>query len=224
VVAVTLAFAALLVTTLAELDLATILTAAGVFALLGLALPLRFRARPAKKPLAVTMRVRRLFGALAVVFLLLGLLLVLLIWAFGLPGGDALLVAPALVWLAVALGPLPASAANLLALPVEAAIKRRYRNEGIARLRQVNPKIVAVTGSFGKTTTKELVAAILSARYRVLKTPQSYNTVMGITRVVREQLKDDCEVFVVEMGMYGPGEIRELCRFVGGPDAAAIVE
>src|SRR6185312_3805279 len=81
VIAVMLAFVALLVTTLAELDLATILTAAGVFALLGLALPLRFRARPAKKPLAVTMRVRRLFGALAVVFLLLGLLLVLLIWA-----------------------------------------------------------------------------------------------------------------------------------------------
>jgi UDP-N-acetylmuramoyl-tripeptide--D-alanyl-D-alanine ligase len=223
VVAVTLAFAALLVTTLAERGLATILTAAGVFALLGLVLPLRFRARPEKKPLAVTMRVRRLFGALAIVFLLLGLLLALLIWLGGLPGGAALLIAPALVWLAVALGPLAAAAANLLALPVEAAIKRRYRNEAIGRLRQINPKIVAVTGSFGKTTTKELVAAILSARYRVLKTPQSYNTVMGITRVVREQLKDDCEVFVVEMGMYGPGEIRELCRFVGGPDAAAIV-
>jgi hypothetical protein len=89
VVAVTLAFAALLVTTLAERGLATILTAAGVFALLGLVLPLRFRARPEKKPLAVTMRVRRLFGALAIVFLLLGLLLALLIWLGGLPGGAA---------------------------------------------------------------------------------------------------------------------------------------
>lgn len=223
VIVVTIAFAALLVTVLGNWDFASAITAALFFALLGLALPLRFRAKPAKKPLAVTMRVRRLFGALAIVLLLCAVLLLLIGWAAGASGGAAVLIAPALVWLAVALGPLPAAGANLLALPVEAAIKRRYRNEAIATLRRVNPKIVAITGSYGKTTTKELVAAILAARYRVLKTPQSYNTVMGITRCVREQLRDDCELFVVEMGMYTTGEIRELCRFVGGPDASAIV-
>lgn len=223
VVAVTIVVVALAFVVLAEWDVASILTAAGTFAVLGAALPWRFRAKPAKKPLAVTMRVRRLFGALAIVLVLLAVVLVLAGWALRLPAAAAFLVPPALVWLAVALGPLPAAAANLAAMPVEAAIKRRYRNEAAARLRQVSPKIVAITGSYGKTTTKELVAAILASRYRVLKTPASFNTVMGITRVVREQLRDDCEVFVVEMGMYGPGEIRALCEFVGGPEISAIV-
>ena len=223
VIVVTLAFAAVLITVIGGWDLASIITAGLTFALLGLLLPLRSRAKPAKKPLALTMRVRRLFGALAIVLLLCGALLLLIGRLAGQPGSNAVLIAPALVWLAVALGPLPAAAANLLALPVETMIKRRYRDEAIAKLRRVNPKIVAITGSYGKTTTKELVATILSARYRVLKTPQSYNTVMGITRCVREQLQDDCELFVVEMGMYTTGEIRELCRFVGGPDASAIV-
>lgn len=223
VIAVTLVFAALCVVVLAQWDVASVLTTTGTFAVLGTVLPWRFRSKTPKKPLAVTMRVRRLFGALAIVLTLLAIVLLLAGWALGLPGGAAFLVPPALVWAAVALGPLPAALANALAMPLEASIKRRYRNEAIARLRQVNPKIVAITGSYGKTTTKEIVAAILASRYRVLKTPASFNTMMGVTRVIREQLRDDCEVFVVEMGMYGPGEIRELCRFVGGPEISAIV-
>lgn len=178
-----------------------------------------------KKPLAVTTRVKRLFGALVLTLVLLAVIALLAGWGLGAPGRDAFLVVPLIAWLGVAAGPLPVALANVLALPVESANRRRYRNGAIARLRTVTPRIIAITGSYGKTTTKELTAAVLETRYpgRVLKTPASFNTVMGITRVIREQLEDEHEVFVVEMGAYQRGDIRDLCRFVGGPDVSAIV-
>ncbi len=75
-------------------------------------------------------------------------------------------------------------------------------------------RVLGITGSYGKTSTKYVVADLLASRYRVLKTPAGVNTTMGITRVVREELRDDHEVFVVEMSAYGPGEIREVCDIV----------
>ena len=194
----------------------------GVGGIAGLRSALMGRKAP-KKPLAVTMRVKRLFGAIAITLLLIAALPLIAGRAVGVPGRVAFIVVPLIAWLSVAAGPIPATLANVFALPVESANRRRYRDEAVARLRAVSPRIVAITGSYGKTTTKELTAAVLETRYRVLKTPASFNTVMGITRVIREQLRDEHEVFVVEMGAYTRGEIRELCHFVGGPELSAIV-
>ncbi|MHB8576044.1 MAG: Mur ligase family protein [Dehalococcoidia bacterium] len=196
------------------------------FAFVGLGLSLAALQEPAaKKPLVMTARVKRLFIALAIVIGIVAIVALLAGWALGAPGRVRLALAPFFVWLVVAFGPVLAVAANLLVMPVERANRRRYRNEAAARLRTVAPRIVAITGSYGKTTTKELVAAVLETKYRdrMQRTPKSFNTVMGITRVIREELRDDCEVFVVEMGAYQRGDIRDLCRFVGGPDISALV-
>ena len=221
-IALTLVFAGLVASAVVPVN-AVLAIFAVAFAFVGFVTPLLVSPPAPKKPLAYTSRVKRLFGAVGAVFVLLALVVVLAGWATGAPARLAFLLAPFLVWLAIVLGPLPAAAGNLLARPFEGAIKRRYRNEAAARLRAVSPRIVAITGSYGKTTTKELIAAVLETKYRVLKTPKSFNTVMGITRVIREDLRDDHEVFVVEMGAYKPGDIRELCRFVGGPDLSALV-
>lgn len=221
-----LAVATLLLAALVVADLANAVGGIVVLAVLaaasGLIAPLIATEPPAKKPLAFTMRVRRLFGAIGALAVLIAALAMLLGWAFGVPGRLALLVVPLLVWLCVAAGPLVAVLGNLLAWPVEAANRRRYRNAARVRLRAVGPRIVAITGSYGKTTTKELVATVLESRFRVLKTPRSFNTPLGITRTIREELRDDHEIFVVEMGAYEPGNIRDLCRFVGSPDVSAI--
>jgi UDP-N-acetylmuramoyl-tripeptide--D-alanyl-D-alanine ligase len=89
------------------------------------------------------------------------------------------------------------------------------------KLRERAPKVIAITGSAGKTTTKELIAHMLAARYRVLRTPSSFNTPMGISRTVSDALTDQ-EYFVVEMGAYTKGEIARLCRLVGGTDISVI--
>ena len=72
---------------------------------------------------------------------------------------------------------------------------------------------VGITGSVGKTTTKEAAAAALGARYRVLRSPASFNNEIGVPITFLAQ-EPSHEVAVVEMGFYVPGEIADLCRLV----------
>jgi UDP-N-acetylmuramoyl-tripeptide--D-alanyl-D-alanine ligase len=104
--------------------------------------------------------------------------------------------------------------ANWLLFPVEESFRRYYVITARKRLREINPVVIGITGSYGKTTTKEVLSHILSARYGTLKTPKSYNTLMGICKVIREDLRPEHEYFVVEMGAYKKGEIAQICRLV----------
>jgi UDP-N-acetylmuramoyl-tripeptide--D-alanyl-D-alanine ligase len=80
---------------------------------------------------------------------------------------------------------------------------------------------VAITGSYGKTTTKGYVHHLLSGRVSAVTTPASFNNRMGLARAINEHLIPGVAVFVAEMGTYGKGEIAELCEFVP-PDVAVI--
>lgn len=71
---------------------------------------------------------------------------------------------------------------------------------------------IGITGSFGKTSTKFILGDILKEKYNVLVPPSSYNTPMGVTRVIREQLLPEHEVYICEMGARRVGEIEELCQ------------
>jgi UDP-N-acetylmuramoyl-tripeptide--D-alanyl-D-alanine ligase len=101
--------------------------------------------------------------------------------------------------------------ANLVLGPVERKIYRRFLAEAEHQMRTYPGRVIGITGSYGKTTTKFITAALLQRRYAVLKTPDGVNTTMGISRVVREDLRDDHRFFVVEVAAYAPGEIREVC-------------
>ena len=98
--------------------------------------------------------------------------------------------------------------------PVERALADRFLGEAARRMRSYPGRVIGITGSYGKTTTKLIVADLLASRYRVLKTAAGINTTMGVTRVIREELRDEDEYFVVEVSAYGPGEIREVCGIV----------
>jgi len=86
--------------------------------------------------------------------------------------------------------------------------------------RTINHKKVAVTGSVGKTTTKEFIAAVLAEKYRVHKTEGNYNSNIGLPLSILS-MKEDTEVSVLEMGMSGLGEIDYLSR-LAEPDVAVI--
>lgn len=81
-------------------------------------------------------------------------------------------------------------------------------------------KVVGITGSTGKTTTKEFAAALLASRYRVLKSEGNFNNRLGLPLSLLRLGPDD-EVAVLEMGMSAPGEIRELAG-IAPPDVAVI--
>ncbi|MBI1919256.1 UDP-N-acetylmuramoyl-tripeptide--D-alanyl-D-alanine ligase [Candidatus Microgenomates bacterium] len=74
--------------------------------------------------------------------------------------------------------------------------------------------VIGVTGSFGKSSTKEFVAQVLSEKFKVLKTPGSQNTPIGIAKTIIKGLRKDTQVLVVEIGAYKIGEIEEVCQII----------
>jgi len=88
-------------------------------------------------------------------------------------------------------------------------------------LKRIGPKVVAVTGSVGKSTTKEMIVSVLSESYRVHKTPANHNNDIGMPMAILA-MPEDTEVAVLEMGMNHFGEIAYLSN-IAHPDVAVIV-
>ena len=116
---------------------------------------------------------------------------------------------------ALALGaPVLIDLALLLVAPVERWLASRYVAHAAATLRRIDPKVVAITGSYGKTTTKQYARHLLSGRWRVLASPASFNNAAGLSRAINEHLAPGTEVFIAEMGTYGAGEIEAMTRWI----------
>lgn len=110
---------------------------------------------------------------------------------------------------------IPLILADIILMPVEKMIQQRYINDAKKRLRAMpDLKIIGITGSYGKTSTKHYLHRILSEKYDVLMTPGSFNTPMGVVRTVREHMKPYNEVFICEMGAKQKGDIKEICDIV----------
>lgn len=105
-------------------------------------------------------------------------------------------------------------AALLVATPIEARIAQKFVDTATKKLRRVAPKVVAVTGSWGKTSTKNHIRDLIEGSFSVMATPASWNNRAGLSRAINERLDSGTEIFVAEMGMYKPGEISELCTWV----------
>lgn len=105
--------------------------------------------------------------------------------------------------------------AVVILMPVENIINKRYWNDA-ARILASMPelRVIGVTGSYGKTSTKHFLERILSEKYDVVITPGSYNTTMGVIRTVRELIKPYNNIFICEMGAKQKGDIREICSLV----------
>ena len=99
----------------------------------------------------------------------------------------------------------------LLALPTD--IYRDIRiQKAMQKIRKhKNLVVIGVTGSYGKSSTKECIAQVLEQKFSVLKTKESQNTPIGIANTILRGLHKDTQVFVVEMGAYKRGEIAKLC-------------
>ncbi len=178
----------------------------------GLLLSMRQKG-PDKKKLVFTQRATRLFAAMLAIFFIL-----CIIGCWLLTSSDMLVVKTMVLLMLTLLSTVSfgmALGANGLMQPLENAINRRYYHDARVRIRQM-PRLqtIGITGSFGKTSTKTIVTKILAERFHVLMTPESYNTPMGITKVIRSSLTPVHEIFVAEMGAKQRGDIRELCNLV----------
>ncbi len=107
--------------------------------------------------------------------------------------------------------------------PLEELIKKYYLHSAKKKLQEASPITIGITGSYGKTSVKNFVASLVDKAYISVKTPASYNTLMGITKTINTSVNNLTEVFISEMGATKKGEIKELTDFVA-PSIAVITE
>lgn len=111
--------------------------------------------------------------------------------------------------------------ANGILWPNELKKQQAFLQEAKDILADYQPYTIGITGSYGKTSTKAILGSILEAIEPTFWTPGSINTEMGITRQIREQLKPQQEIAIIEMGAYQIGSISKLCRLT--PPNAGLV-
>jgi UDP-N-acetylmuramoyl-tripeptide--D-alanyl-D-alanine ligase len=170
--------------------------------------------REAVKPLVLTPRAKRLLAvALAPPTLLLLAAIAVAVAVAGLTTAALAAVLAVGVFL-LAASPWTLVRANILLKPLQNKINRRYAQRARRSLSEWDPLVVGITGSYGKTTTKFCVGAVLEADRPTLVTPDSYNSFLGVIRTINEHLQSRHRAFVVEMGMFRRGDITELCELV----------
>jgi len=112
--------------------------------------------------------------------------------------------------------------ANIFISPIDSYIKKRIITKAKKKISQFpNLKIIAITGSMGKTTTKEFLHTILQEKFNVLATQGTKNTPLWISRLILQELNQDHEIFIVEMGAYERWNIAELCN-IAKPNISVI--
>lgn len=171
--------------------------------------PFGLSVRGLTSPLAWTSRLRRVAIVSGVVFLV-GL-------TVGLVQNEAIVIVGSLFFL-----PLVIDVALWILAPLEKRLGTQWVERAASKLQSVGADVVAITGSYGKTTTKNYVAHLVGASRRTVASPASFNNRMGLARAINENLVPGTEVFVAEMGTYGRGEIAELCEWIP-PKVAAMV-
>ena len=158
------------------------------------------------KPLHLTHRVIRQIAVLVIFYsLILGLSY------FFLPYGGWLILLPILFFIPWVMVVVMA----VVTEPIENIVKKYYIFLAKRILKKQSNLIkIGITGSYGKTSSKNILHEILSTQFYTLMTPASYNTPMGITITIREMLKPLHQVFICEMGADKVGEINYLTKFV----------
>lgn len=160
-----------------------------------------------KKPLVITARVKRLIVTTSVLYLipcLLGIFIKSNLCDFI----FLLSIMAVLNFYVVYL-------ASVINIPIEKMIYHHYEKQAKEKLASMkNLKVIGITGSYGKTSCKNVLADVLNIKYNTLASPKSINTFNGLMITINNELTkfDDC--FIAEMGAYVKGEINGLCKLV----------
>jgi len=179
------------------------------------------RPQKAKKPLVYTPRVKRLLACAVVVtvaWISLTDYVTTTLLLTGIMLQSGLVVMLGVLYTSVALVLFLYNQHRLVMLyndlmsPIEKAINNHYIKDARKILAsRPDLKVIGITGSYGKTSTKYFLHRLLSTRYNVYMTPGNYNTTLGVTRAVREGLRPTHEIFLCEMGARHVGDIQEVC-------------
>ena len=164
---------------------------------------------PNKTPLKQTKRMNRLTF---VVFLIMTAITFILIAIFS---EYVVYVKFGIVALTPLFLPFVVPVCHFLCVPMELIFRQYYIIKAKKKLKKLNNLIkIGITGSFGKTTTKHILNVMLATKYNVCMSPHSFNTPLGLTKVVNSYLKPEHEILITEMGARQIGDISYLCKLI----------
>ena len=164
-----------------------------------------FKKQKEKKAFVVTARIKRVYTTYLILFAMLVILSNIFNYQILLPVANvATIFAYFFVYIV-----------TVINKPVEGYIRHGFCKKAKTKLKEIpGLKVIGVTGSYGKTSTKYVVNTILSQKYNTLMTPESYNTTMGVVRTINEKLTSMHQLFVCEMGAKYVGDIKEITDIV----------
>lgn len=166
------------------------------------------KAEQSKKPLVVTKRVRRLIITITIVYLL-----PFIVYYFYYKNSiNYLSFYQITTFILILINFLIIWIANIINKPVEKQVFYYYKRQAVKKLKQMNNmKVIGITGSYGKTSSKNILNDILNVKFNSFATPQNFNTTYGLINSVNNYLDKFSDIFIAEMGAFKQGEIKELC-------------
>lgn len=161
-----------------------------------------------KLPLKFTKRVKRLFVTIYLLYLIPIVLMAIFFKENWVP------VYYLIIGLLVYLNHYMILIANIVNRPIEKSINAGFKRKAMRKLKEMNLKVVGITGSYGKTSSKNILSDILNMKYNALPTPKNFNTPLGLIITINNHLDKFNDVFIAEMGAFKRGEVQELCDLV----------
>ena len=163
-----------------------------------------------KKPLVVTKRVKRLIFTTTILYFIP---IVLLFFNFN--NKEFVYEMIFITTIMVYLNYFVVFVANIINYPYERGVYYYYKHKAQSTLKSMtNLKIIGITGSYGKTSSKNILSDILNIKYNALPTPRNLNTFNGLIMTVNNHMDKFTDIFIAEMGAYVKGEIKGLCNLV----------
>lgn len=101
---------------------------------------------------------------------------------------------------------------NIINKPIEKCVFLHYKRQAVKKLKsQSNMEVIGITGSYGKTSSKNILSDILNIKYNAFPTPKNFNTTYGMINTINNYLDKFNDLFIAEMGAFKRGEIKEIC-------------
>ena len=163
-----------------------------------------------KKPLVYTKRIKRLLFTISLIYIIP----IVCLYVFFDNSHTLWIVITAMTIISY-LNYFIVYIAKLINTPIEKMVFLHYKRRAKDKLASMNHlKVIGITGSYGKTSSKNILASILNIRYNALPTPRNLNTPNGIMMTINNDLDKFTDIFIAEMGAYVKGEIKGLCDLV----------
>ena len=160
-----------------------------------------------KKPLVITKRVKRLIVTISIIYLL-----PVIFFFINTENRNICLL---ILSILTSMNYLIIYLANVINYPVERLVYHHFERLAKNKLKSMNNlKVIGITGSYGKTSSKNILNDILKIKFNCLATPKSINTFNGLMITINNKLSKLDDIFIAEMGAYVKGEINGLCKLV----------